>query len=134
MLRELKIRNLAIIESADLAWDAGYTAVTGETGAGKSILLNALKFILGAKVRPDLVRAGADKLRVEAAFDVPPSRELKAALERLEVDGEADELVLERELSAAGKNRCRVNGSVVTTAALEEILGKENVSLSAKSH
>jgi multidrug efflux pump subunit AcrA (membrane-fusion protein) len=74
MLRELKVRNLAIIEAADLAWDAGYTAVTGETGAGKSILLNALKFILGAKVKADLVRAGADKLRVEAVFDVPDIR------------------------------------------------------------
>lgn len=121
MLRELKVRNLAIIEAADLAWEAGYTAVTGETGAGKSILLNALKFILGAKVKPDLVRAGADKLRVEAVFDVPPSRELKAVLDRLEVDGEADELILERELSAAGKNRCRINGSVVTSGDLEEV-------------
>jgi DNA repair protein RecN (Recombination protein N) len=121
MLRELKVRNLAIIESADLSWDAGYTAVTGETGAGKSILLNALKFILGAKIKPDLIRQGADKLKVEAVFDVPPSKDLKAALERLEIDGEADELILERELSAAGKNRCRINGSVVATAALEEI-------------
>ncbi|MDB5047065.1 MAG: repair protein RecN [Fibrobacteres bacterium] len=121
MLRELKIRNLAIIESADLEWGDGFTAVTGETGAGKSILLNALKFILGAKVKSDLIRQGADKLRVEAVFDIPPSKGLRAALERLEIDPESGDIVLERELTPAGKNRCRVNGSVVTASALEEI-------------
>ena len=123
MLRELRIRNLAIIESADLEWASGFTAVTGETGAGKSILLNALKFILGAKVKADLIRQGADKLKVEAVFGVPPSKALRKALERLEIDPEGDEMVLERELSQAGKNRCRVNGSVVTQSALEEIGG-----------
>jgi DNA repair protein RecN (Recombination protein N) len=133
MLRELKIRNLAIIESADLEWGAGFTAVTGETGAGKSILLNALKFILGAKVKADLIRQGADKLKVEAVFDVPPSKGLRAALERLELDPEGGDVVLERELTPAGKNRCRVNGSVVTAAALEEI-GSHLVDLHGQHH
>jgi DNA repair protein RecN (Recombination protein N) len=133
MLRELKIRNLAIIESADLEWGAGFTAVTGETGAGKSILLNALKFILGAKVKADLIRQGADKLKVEAVFDVPPSKGLRAALERLELDPEGGDIVLERELTPAGKNRCRVNGSVVTAAALEEI-GSHLVDLHGQHH
>jgi DNA repair protein RecN (Recombination protein N) len=133
MLRELKIRNLAIIESIDLEWKAGFTAVTGETGAGKSILLNALKFILGAKVKSDLIRQGADKLRVEAVFDVPPAKGLKAALERLEIDPEGEDIVLERELTQAGKNRCRVNGSVVTAAALEEI-GSHLVDLHGQHH
>jgi DNA repair protein RecN (Recombination protein N) len=133
MLRELKIRNLAIIESADLEWGDGFTAVTGETGAGKSILLNALKFILGAKVKADLIRQGADKLRVEAVFDIPPSKGLKAALERLEIDPEGEDIVLERELTPAGKNRCRVNGSVVTAAALEEI-GSHLVDLHGQHH
>ena len=121
MLRELKIRNLVIIETADLAWGPGFTAVTGETGAGKSIFMGALKFILGAKAKPDMIRSGADKLRVEAVFDVPPAKSFRAALERLEIDPEGDEIVLERELTPAGKNRCRVNGSVVTTSALEEL-------------
>ncbi len=133
MLRELKIRNLAIIESADLEWGAGFTAVTGETGAGKSILLNALKFILGAKVKADLIRQGADKLKVEAVFDVPPSKGLRAALERLEIDPDGGDVVLERELTPAGKNRCRVNGSVVTAAALEEI-GSHLVDLHGQHH
>jgi DNA repair protein RecN (Recombination protein N) len=133
MLRELKIRNLAIIESADLSWQSGFTALTGETGAGKSILLNALKIILGAKVKPDLIRQGADKLKVEAIFDVPPSKELRAALERLEIDPEGDELILERELGASGKNRCRVNGSVVNASALEEI-GAHLVDLHGQHH
>jgi DNA repair protein RecN (Recombination protein N) len=133
MLRELKIRNLAIIESADLAWQPGFTALTGETGAGKSILLNALKIILGAKVKPDLVRQGADKLKVEAVFETPPSKDLRAALERLEIDPEGDELILEREITSAGKNRCRVNGSVVNTSALEEI-GAHLVDLHGQHH
>jgi DNA repair protein RecN (Recombination protein N) len=133
MLRELKIRNLAIIEAADLKWEPGFTAVTGETGAGKSILLNALKFILGAKIKADLIRQGADKLKVEALFGVPPSKALRKTLEKLEIDPEGDELVLERELSQAGKNRCRVNGSVVTQAALEEI-GSHLVDLHGQHH
>ena len=133
MLRELKIRNLAIIESADLEWNAGFTAVTGETGAGKSILLNALKFILGAKVKADLIRQGADKLKVEAVFDVPPSKGLRDVLQRLELDPEEGDIVLERELTPAGKNRCRVNGSVVTTSALEEI-GSHLVDLHGQHH
>ena len=133
MLRELKIRNLAIIESADLEWGDGFTAVTGETGAGKSILLNARKFILGAKVKADLIRQGADKLRVEAVFDVPPSKGLKAALARLEIEPDGEDIVLERELTPAGKNRCRVNGSVVTAAALEEI-GSHLVDLHGQHH
>ena len=121
MLREITIRNLVIIESAELHWGPGFTAVTGETGAGKSILMGALKFILGAKVKADLIRQGAEKLRVEAVFDAPPAKAFKATLERLEIDAENDEIILERELTPAGKNRCRVNGSIVTTAALEEI-------------
>jgi DNA repair protein RecN (Recombination protein N) len=133
MLRELRIRNLAIIESADLEWAPGFTAVTGETGAGKSILLNALKFILGAKVKTDLIRQGADKLKVEAAFGVPPSKALRKAMEKLEIDPEGEELVLERELSQAGKNRCRVNGTLVTQSALEEI-GSHLVDLHGQHH
>jgi len=120
MLKSLRIRNLVLIESLDLEFEAGFTALTGETGAGKSILLGALQLILGGRARPDLVRQGADKTRVEAVFDVPPHPEFRRTLEKLEIDPE-DDLIVEREVSAQGKSRCRVNGHIVTLAALEEI-------------
>ncbi len=120
MLRSLEIRDLAIINEAGIEFESGFTAVTGETGAGKSILLNALKLILGAKAKTDLIRQGADKLRVEAVFDLPPSPELRERLLELELDVD-DELVLERELTTAGKSRARINGTLVPLADLESV-------------
>jgi DNA repair protein RecN (Recombination protein N) len=120
MLRSLSIRNLAILPEADIAFESGFTVLTGETGAGKSILLGALKLVLGAKGKADLIRQGADKLRVEATFDRPPSSALKDLLGKLELDAE-DELVIERELTVAGKSRARVNGTLVTLADLDAI-------------
>lgn len=120
MLRSLSIRNLAILPEADIAFEPGFSVLTGETGAGKSILLGALKLVLGAKGKTDLIRQGADKLRVEATFDVPPSPALRGLLQALELDVE-DELVVERELTPAGKSRARVNGTLVTLADLDAI-------------
>lgn len=120
MLKSLSIRDLAILPFAELEFSAGFQAITGETGAGKSILIGALKLILGERAKADLVRQGAEKLRVEATFDIPPSSALKKILAELELDSE-DELVLEREVTAAGKSRARVNGTLVALGDLEAV-------------
>ncbi len=120
MLKSLSIRDFAILDAVDLVFEPGFTAITGETGAGKSIVTGALKLLLGAKAKSDSIRRGADKLRVEAVFDLPPDPELRAVLQRLELDAE-EELTLEREVTAAGKSRSRVNGTLVALGDLEAV-------------
>ncbi len=124
MLKELKIENLAVIESAKISWDKGFTAITGETGAGKSIFMNALKLLVGAKSKADLIRQGADRLKVEGIFTLAKtkaSKEVQNLLQSWEVDSDSDEVIIEREIFATGKSRCRLNGSVVAISQLEEL-------------
>ncbi len=128
MLAELEIRNLAVIESAHLSWRNGFCVVTGETGAGKSILMNSLKIILGERVKPDLIRKGAERLRVAATFTLSGGKAMQEVLDRLEIEMEGNELLIDREITAAGKNRCRVNGSAVSLGDLQ-MLGERLVDL-----
>ena len=79
MLRELTIRNLAVLEEAKVAFAAGLNVLTGETGAGKSIVIDALLLVRGARVQADLIRTGAETASVEAVFEVPPSGPVAAA-------------------------------------------------------
>ncbi|MFC1584141.1 DNA repair protein RecN [Fibrobacterota bacterium] len=123
MLIELRIRNFAIIDSLHLNWNTGFTVITGETGAGKTIIINALKTISGARIDPELIRKGSDKLNIEAVFDVPESDELSRLLDIQEIDTSENELILERELFRGGKNRCRINGSIVSLATMKKAGG-----------
>jgi len=128
MLTELRIKNFAIIEQVALPLAPGFNVLSGETGAGKSIIVGALGLLLGERASSDLIRSGADKATVEGVFDI---RDLKAvgtlADERgIEVDD--DILVLKREIAQNGRGRAWINGTTVTAGVLAEI-GRELVNL-----
>ena len=121
-LASLRIRNLALVE--DLTWQpgAGLVAITGETGAGKSLLIGALQLLLGERADKSLIRAGADSCTVEAVFEVGETRELDAWLEEQGAEPCAEgELLLKRTLSAAGAGRQFINGSACTLSALKSL-------------
>jgi len=115
MLQLLHIENIAVIERADISFRAGFNALTGETGAGKSIVIDSLGAVLGARTSRDLIRTGAAKAFVSAEFDgVDASLPVLAALG---VEPEDGVLLLQRDIYADGKNICRANGRPITRAA-----------------
>src|SRR5687768_9282567 len=115
MLRELRVRNLAIIDALEISFGDGLTVITGETGAGKSILVHALQLVLGGRASADLVRAGAERAEVEALFAVDPA--VRERLTALDLD-EPDEIVIRRTVSASGVSRATVGGRLATAAQL----------------
>lgn len=122
MLRELSIRNLAVIEHVSVTFAEGFHVLTGETGAGKSILIDALSLAIGGRGAADIVRHGCDKAEIEALFDPPAGHPVRDVLESLGIEAEPDEpIVVRRELSAQGKSVCRVNGRIVNLSMLREI-------------
>ncbi len=122
MLTELRIRNLAIIDAVTLPLAPGFNVLTGETGAGKSIIVGALGLLIGERASSDLVRTGADKATVEGVFDLHDRTDLRAMLDERGIESEDGILVLKREVaSGAGRARAWVNGSPVTAGVLAEI-------------
>src|SRR5687767_3074083 len=122
MLRALHIRQLAIVEDVTVEFEPGLTVLTGETGAGKSILVDALSLALGERADRDQVRSGAEEARIEAAFDVAKQAEVAALLAELDLPPAIEgELLLRRIVSAAGKSRCAVNGIPVPLAHLARL-------------
>lgn len=121
MLIGLKIGNIAVIESAELEFDCGLNVMTGETGAGKSIVIDAINAVLGERTSRELIRSGADSASVYASFaDI--SEETQKILDDMGIEKMPDNtLVLSRSLSATGKNSCRINGCPATVSALKEI-------------
>jgi DNA repair protein RecN (Recombination protein N) len=118
MLCELNIRNFVIIDRLSLSFAAGLNVLTGETGAGKSIIIDAIDLLLGGKARTDLIRTGEEEAVVEALFDLSTANNLRAALAESGFDN-GDELLVRRVLSLSGKNRIYVNGTLATAAQLQ---------------
>src|SRR5688572_10955027 len=119
MLRELRIRNFAVVENVTVAFTPGLNVLTGETGAGKSILIDALLLLRGARAQTDVIRADADAATVEAVFQLPRSGPAATVLEETALSTDDGELVIRRELTRAGRHRAFVNDSAVTVALLE---------------
>ncbi|MFD0958724.1 DNA repair protein RecN [Paenibacillus chungangensis] len=122
MLRELSIRNLAVLEEVNVSFHNGFHVLTGETGAGKSILIDALSLIVGGRGSADMIRHGRDKAEMEAMFDMNPEHPVWSVLERLGLSHSREEmLIIRRELTRQGKSSSRVNGQLVTMTMLREI-------------
>ena len=121
MLSSLQIENVAVIQKANVHFEKGLNVLTGETGAGKSILIDSINAILGNRTSKDLVRTGAPKAVIRAAFEDVPT----AVLDKLEKAGyeRSDALLLSREITAEGKSSCRINGMPATAAVLRDLCG-----------
>ena len=123
MLELLHIENIAVIESADISFRPGFNALTGETGAGKSIVIDAMSAVLGGRASRELIRTGADKAFVSAVFSQVPST-LPGLADNGVTPDEDGNLLLQREICGDGKNVCRANGRPLTVTQLRQIGGE----------
>lgn len=120
MLLELSVKHLAVIDEVRVTFQEGFHVLTGETGAGKSILIDALSFAIGGRASADLVRHGYDKAEIEALFDVPKDHPVWAILEENGIEAsDEDPLIVRRDIAATGKSTARINGQLVTMATLK---------------
>ncbi|WP_270179216.1 DNA repair protein RecN [Alkalihalobacillus sp. CinArs1] len=121
MLAELSIRNFAIIEAVTVSFDRGLTVLTGETGAGKSIIIDAIGLLVGGRGSAEFVRYGTKKAEIEGLFHIDENHPSIQKLEDVGIEVLDDMVVLRRDISSAGKSICRVNGKLVTLGILREI-------------
>ena len=121
MLLQLSIHNLALIDGMTLDFAPGMNVLTGETGAGKSIVVDAVNLVLGERADRDLIANGKSKARVEAVFDIADNARVRALLDSLELSGDEDTASISRELTSAGKNICRINGTIVPLQTLRQV-------------
>ena len=120
MLLTLYIENIAVIEKTSIDFNSGLNVLTGETGAGKSIIIDAINAIMGQRISKDIIRTGEKTAFVSAVFD-DINDTVKRKLTELGFSGEDDELILQRTLSAAGKSSCKINGKPATASMLREL-------------
>jgi DNA repair protein RecN (Recombination protein N) len=121
MLHSLSIRDFVIVNQLDLEFEKGFTVLTGETGAGKSILIDALSLALGARGEGGITRTGCDKAEISAIFDITNNFEAKDWLLGAEMDSHSNELILRRVIYADGRSRAYINGTSVSVTQLKEL-------------
>lgn len=121
MLQELSIKNFAIIENLQISFEEGMTVLTGETGAGKSIIIDAVGLLAGGRGSAELIRHGENKTVLQGQFEVLPSQQLDDLFDKYGIETAEEQIIIQREVSRSGKNVSRVNGTIVTVAALREI-------------
>jgi len=121
LLRLLQIKNYALIESLELEFCRGLTVLTGETGAGKSIILDAIAMLTGSRAYTEAIRTGADSAWLAGVFDITGGDALQALLSEMGFDHDGRELVVAREIHRSGRNKCWINGRLATVASLKEI-------------
>src|ERR1700741_2051170 len=122
MLLELSLKNFTIIDELSVSFGAGLNVLTGETGAGKSIIVDAINLILGEKASADLIKSEREEAQIEALFDIKRNRNLKDKLISLGFESRGDELVIKRIISRTGRGRLFINGSIATFLILERIV------------
>ena len=122
MLLELQIKDFALVEEAELKFEEGFNVLSGETGAGKSIIIGAVTLLLGGRASSEHIRTGADEAVIHGVFAVPEGSAARRAIEDLGIDiGDDDLVVISRTISRSGRNQCRVNGRPVTQGMLSSI-------------
>jgi DNA repair protein RecN (Recombination protein N) len=128
VLSRLHVMNYALIDDLEIEFASGLNIITGETGAGKSILIGALGLVLGMRANPDVIRTGEEKCTVEAIFDLHPEHPSLAPLTEMGIDVNGGELIVRREVLAEGRSRCYINGLAIPVRALND-LGRTLVDL-----
>ena len=121
MLLQLSISNLALIDAMSIDFAPGMNVMTGETGAGKSIVVDAVNLVLGERADRELIANGKQKARVEAVFEIADNEKVKTLLAEMDLEGDEDTASISRELTSAGKNICRINGTVVPLQTLRQV-------------
>ena len=120
MLLEISIKNFAIIEEISLTFENGMTVLTGETGAGKSIIIDAMNMMLGARASTEVIRHGQQKAEIEGFFSLEKNLDLQALLEDNGIPVQ-DELIIRRDIFANGRSVSRINGQMVNLTFLKEV-------------
>ena len=121
MIQSISVRNIALIEQMTIDFHSGLQVLTGETGAGKSIVVDAVKLLLGGRADRGLIRSGCDKSVVEAVFDIPESNDVASLMNRESIDFDGKTVTVYREISSSGRNICRICGVITSLGFLKEL-------------